>query len=139
MVGESKIEGVWVPNNLQEGGGGVGGAYLVPVHSHPFPHLFLYSLHSLPSLLHPIIPQERLCASHVHFALWLSDEQEKRSDLHNFNSTYLCQPRSIVHRPPKIVNILLWILLISSNISIFLFREITICNSRNPAMSFQSC
>ena len=62
---ESQTEEVGVPYKLQEGGGGVGGTYLIPAHPHPISHLFLHSLPSISSHLHPTMSQEGLGTSHV--------------------------------------------------------------------------
>ena len=65
-MGETQIEGVWVPDKLQEGGGGVSGTYLIPAQPKPISHSFLHSLPSKTSHLQPVMPQERLSTSHVH-------------------------------------------------------------------------
>jgi hypothetical protein len=64
-----------VPNKLQEGGGGVGGTYLIPAHPQPISHSLLHCLLSISFHIHPTMPQEGAGTSCV-FSRWLSGEQE---------------------------------------------------------------
>jgi len=108
-VGEYQIEGLEVPDKLQEEGGGV--VVLTLYLSIPI----LFPTHSstpyTPFFILQCPRRGRVPAVCICVVLWLSDEQEKGEDLDEwscldlsrFNSAYLCQPRSTFHRPLKII------------------------------------
>src|SRR6202040_2855397 len=85
-----------------------------------------------------ILSSSQMCwelAVCIRIGLWLKNGQEKvarlsrfdhiRTYVRSFNSAYLCQRRSIFHRPPKIVNILLNTIHTHRNYYIFSFRTNT--------------
>ena len=76
-MGEGRFEVVGVPDELQEGGGGLVVLTFCLLISNPFPSSFSAHQPPVSSHLHPIVPQvDWAPVVFIHSRLWLRDEEE---------------------------------------------------------------